>query len=56
MEGNTRRETGVPSASALLFLGAGFALLDHTTSDGPVDRVLADAQVLVRRSGEEDVT
>jgi hypothetical protein len=50
MEGNTRRETGVPSASACLIPGASFTLLDHSTCDGAFDRMLADALVLVWRS------
>jgi hypothetical protein len=54
MEGNTRRETGVPSASVFLFPGASLPLLDHSSNDGAVDRVLADALVLVRRSGGSD--
>jgi hypothetical protein len=41
MEGNTRRETGVPSASACLIPGASFTLLDHSTCDGAFDRMLA---------------
>jgi hypothetical protein len=49
MEGNRRRETGFRRRQ-LPFTGASLPLVDHSTSDRAVNRLLADASVLVRRS------
>jgi TIR domain-containing protein len=45
MEGNTRKETGVPSTS-FPFPAQSCRLLDHAAGDGAVDRVLTDALML----------